>query len=204
MAAAHGGGGARHTQRLVSTATYTRPHRQAPLGGVPLNTTYGATVGAITPSDAASRCVASRREQQRVHMVVDTARAIPAAAVATPEEWVALTSTAGHAAGSAAETLKLAASRRAGGANEADGSAPAAVAALAASASMQALAATLQRETRQGIRGALVQELFSNGSLDGPFPGSKSANGLLNAEQFYSGTCVEPDGASRKPRVAGC
>jgi hypothetical protein len=220
------------TLRLMSTAQYARPHREEPLGGVPLSTTYSRGIGAIDPVDANIRCVAARREQQRHALVLQAAKAI------APERVAALQAEADAAVGhahppgamthTATALLELpaedesapgAARSRTGsgsapqaqaqaeGQASADAASPlhklattglgadvnAATAAVneaqaSTTAALAALSGTLSQEPRLGIRGAMVRELFSAGSFDGPFPGSKSANGLLNAEQFYAGT----------------
>jgi hypothetical protein len=147
------------------------------MGGVPLASTYTRTIGSIDFDDAVGRCNAARAEGRRAHLVHDAAAAISPSRVDAlqAEAAAAVAEEDARRLGATATAEQAASTAR-----------PGDVSSLAASASLQALAATLAAEPRLGIRGEMVKQLFSSGSLEGPFPGSKSANGLLNAERFYA------------------
>jgi hypothetical protein len=47
------------------------------------------------------------------------------------------------------------------------------------------LSKVLEKEPRHGIRGAMVKDFFAGGNAEGPFAGSRSAQGEYMASTFY-------------------
>lgn len=149
----------------------------------------------LTVADATPLCVASRQSvglgsmvQRVIHTipphVVEAIHRGPAPEASLPPELAPSAAAAGAeaaGAGGASNASPLPSSspsKSSGGAARLGEDAP-------PPPTMAALAEILDREPRRGIKGAMVSEFFSGGSLDGPFPGAKSVQGEWMASTFF-------------------
>jgi len=158
--------------RLVSSATYVRT-RVEDTSGVPMNSTYRATLAdpAANSADMLARCVATRGEVRRHDMVRAAARLIAPATLDAFEEDAARTF--------AAETR----AREAQLAMEGTRSAGRGVALM--TPALAAFSQVLAAEPRHPASATMVNQFFSAGSADGPFPGSKSEMGSVLAGAYW-------------------
>lgn len=169
------------TIRLTSQADYVRPHRIPAFAGVTSKTDYQATLGAITPDDAERRCVASNASLKFDSMILEAAKTVPLElADKYWAESVAAVEASGETAAAVAEATKKAAEL--------------AKSHIVEEPPKQVVAETelLAGVKRMGVSSVITQQFFAAGSPDGPFPGSKSANGKTMAEAFYKH--VKPGG----------
>lgn len=202
------GAGMPRTMRLTSQAdNYVRGAtvpQGLPLSGY--DAMLGKTAATIATEDL---CAYSRASLKRSNMVGDVVAKIPtslvdgpataAAATAAPAAASAASSVAGSPARATASAAAPAAAAGTGAAASPSTAAGAAAAAAAAGAPrspyegtptvLPAMAAFIEiadKEPRRGIRGAMVQEFFSSGDPEGPFPGARSAQGEWMASTFYA------------------
>lgn len=158
--------------RLVSSATYVR-HVVEDSSGVPMNSTYRATLAdhAKDSADMLARCVSTRNEVRRHDMVRAAARQI---APATLDAFQEAAEAEFRATARARESqLAMEATRSAGRAD-----------ALVTPA-LAAFSRVLAAEPRHPASQTMVNQFFSAGSADGPFPGSKSEMGSVLAGAYW-------------------
>jgi len=158
--------------RLVSSAAHER-HILRDTTGVPMNSTYRATL-ADPAADAAcmrARCVATREEVRRHDMVRAAGRALPTRLldeIADETRREAAAETARRERATLAESARSLAKSQ-----------PLATPAL------DAFSKTLAAEPRHPASQTMLNQFFSSGSADGPFPGSKSEMGMVLAGAYW-------------------
>jgi len=164
------------TIKLSSSARYERPEPDAPFAGLPTLSAYGATVSApaADAAEMAGRCRAAAAEKARGNMLRTALAGIPVARIV---ELRAATDAAHEA--HTASMLATAAAREA-----------AATAAMAPrpTAALAALAETLAKDPVHRLPAGVVTAFFEAGSGDGPFPGSRSELGMVEAGAYFR-TC---------------
>lgn len=164
------------TITLQSTAAYTRPTRDAPFAGLPVRTVYQETLTANVSDKAAQadRCVASIRDKKRANMILDSIRTIPL------ERIDQLRDEANEA--NAEETARMLATRSAQDEEGQTRMLP------QGSEAMAAFHATLASEAKHTLAAGIVKEFFQAGGLEGPFPGSRSEQGMVLAGAYWVGS----------------
>lgn len=177
--------------KLASSAKYERAEPGAPFAGLPTLSAYGATLSApaADAADMAARCRAAAAEKARGSMLRTALAGIPLARI----HEIRASTDAAHEA----HTQRMLATAAARDAAATAAMAPRPTEALAA------LAETLSKEPVHRLPPGVVKSFFEAGSFDGPFPGSRSEMGMVDAGAYYlsckPGTFLKvPHGLSSK------